>query len=152
MFADVEKSRLPPPKVPLKSRTLPAVAPGAEGGDWFIGQLIIAIENTKGQMPRNHRAGRRVQLRKLICYYREAPVISDELLGIVPQTIIKKETNPPVFGHTLVVGEWAAPKPDQAQEISGTSSYGTAVVFLYCWNVLYHPESIWRRRVLEIKL
>ena len=72
-------------------------------------------------MPRNHRAGRRVQLRKLNCYYREAPVISDELLGIVPRTIIKKETNPPVFGNTLVVGEWAAPKPDQAKEILGTS-------------------------------
>ena len=33
MTVNVEKSRLPPPMVPLKSRTLPVVAPGAEGGE-----------------------------------------------------------------------------------------------------------------------
>ena len=50
----------------------------------------------------------------------------DELFGIATLPIIRQEIKPPVFGRTLVVGEWTTPKPDQAQEISEVSSGPTS--------------------------
>ena len=72
-------------------------------------------------MPKNHRAGRRVQLRRLNCHYRQAPAIGDQLLGVSALPIVQQDTGPHRFGIVLVSGEWALTKSDQTPEIQGIS-------------------------------
>ena len=72
-------------------------------------------------MPKNHRASRHVQLRRLNCHYRQAPANGDQLLGVSAFPIVQQDTGPHRFGITLVPGKWTLPKFDQTPEIQGIS-------------------------------
>ena len=70
-------------------------------------------------MPRNHRAGRRVQLRKLKWQFCNTPATYVDLLGVPETPTIAETEETPKFGYILVLGQWAAPKLESAQGING---------------------------------
>ena len=69
-------------------------------------------------MPRNH-AGRRVQLRKLKWQFCNTPATGVEILGVPKTPTVRETQKTSKFGHTVVPGEWVAPRRNQAPEIDG---------------------------------
>ena len=70
-------------------------------------------------MPRNHRAGRRVQLRRLAARYISAPAEQFNLLGVPGTPCEREESSPASHGIVVVCGDWAPPRQNPASEING---------------------------------